>query len=278
MLTLVIAAGAMVAFSALVVLAYRRRWQWTGLPAAQAADDGSGGRPARTLWDWLQLLGIPLALAALAFLLSEAQDNRDYRRSRDADRESALRAYLAQMSDLMLKYELLKKPPSEVKEVARTATLTTVRRLDGVRKGVVVRLLVEAHLLEQPNPTVPLREADLTGAFLEGADLRGADLAHADLRGANLVIADLTGANLDDDDLDKADLTGTNFAHASLRRAAITNADLGGACFVKTDLSNAIFVDSDIDFAHFSGAVGADLDGAHGKPEHDNTCRGEPVF
>jgi hypothetical protein len=32
------------------------------------------------LWDWLQLLGIPVALAALAFLLNDAQTQRDQQR------------------------------------------------------------------------------------------------------------------------------------------------------------------------------------------------------
>jgi hypothetical protein len=41
-----------------VALAYWRRWEWTGLPAAHGVgEDGTVERPAKTLWDWLQLLG-----------------------------------------------------------------------------------------------------------------------------------------------------------------------------------------------------------------------------
>lgn len=77
MLELVLVAGAFFAFAAFVVLAYRKRWQWTGLPAVPATSTGGEDRPAKTLWDWLQLLGIPVALAALAFLLNDAQSSRD---------------------------------------------------------------------------------------------------------------------------------------------------------------------------------------------------------
>jgi len=41
----------------------------------QAGDEDF--QPARTLWDWLQLLVIPLALAGLAFLLNSSQTNRE---------------------------------------------------------------------------------------------------------------------------------------------------------------------------------------------------------
>jgi hypothetical protein len=118
MLTLALFAGA-VAFGVFVVLAYRRQWHWTGLPAARAASPGAEDRPAKTLWDWLQLLVIPVALAALAFLLNDAQSSREQRRedqraaqqqrvAADAESENTLRTYLAQMSDLMLDRRLLR--------------------------------------------------------------------------------------------------------------------------------------------------------------------------
>jgi hypothetical protein len=194
MLTLALLAGVFVAFGGFVVLAYRRQWHWTGLPAASAASTGAEDRPAKTLWDWLQLLGIPVALAALAFLLNEAQSNRDQRReaqqrnrdqlredqraagqrktAADAERENTLRTYLAQMSDLMLDRRLLRsKPGADVRNVARTATLTAVRRLDGPRRGLVVQFL---------------------GAIFRGVSLRGVTLSEADLRGAHGV--DVTGS------------------------------------------------------------------------------------
>jgi hypothetical protein len=104
---LVLGALAVAAVGVFVALAYRRGWHWTGVPAAAAATAGAEDRPAKTLWDWLQLLGIPVALAALAFLLDDAQGARDQRReddraahqravATDVERENTLRTYLAQ--------------------------------------------------------------------------------------------------------------------------------------------------------------------------------------
>lgn len=241
MLTVTLSAGALAGFGAFVVLAYRRRWHWTGLPAAPASSTGVENRPAKTLWDWLQLLGIPVALATLAFFLNDAQSNRDQQRedrqaarqrtiAADAEREHTLRIYLAQMSDLMLERQLLRsKPGADVRNVARTATLTTVRRLDGPRRSLVVRFLAEAGLLVHEKDA--RATVSLTAANLREADLKSADLSRADFSGADLGGANFSGAFLSDAAFIAANLREANFREASLHRADLRSADLRGADF-----------------------------------------------
>jgi hypothetical protein len=97
-----------VVLTVLIVLGYFRRWRWTGVAEIRTTKaDSEELQPAKTLWDWLQLLVIPLVLAGLAFLLNEWQSDREHRREEDAAREQALRTYLTQMSDLILEHELL---------------------------------------------------------------------------------------------------------------------------------------------------------------------------
>lgn len=80
MATLILTAAGLAALALLVYFAYRCEWHWTGLPAAPAEKTGGEPRPAKTLWDGLALLGIPVALAVLAFLLNDAQTSRDQAR------------------------------------------------------------------------------------------------------------------------------------------------------------------------------------------------------
>ena len=231
------------ASSVFIVLAYRHRWRWTGFAETRRtkAEDEDLQR-AKTLWDWLQLLVVPLALAGLAFLLNNSQSNREQRlegqRERrqeataaDAAREEALRAYLTQMSGLMLDRSLLQsRPGDDVRAVARTVTLTVLRRVDGERRGLVVRFLVEARLLHRSDPKVELDAADLRFADLRDADLGDADLRGADLRRALLVDADLSGTDLGGDaDLRRADLRKAILWGADLRTADLRGADLRAA-------------------------------------------------
>jgi uncharacterized protein YjbI with pentapeptide repeats len=283
----VLAALVVAVVGGFVALAYWRRWEWTGLPAA--AGVGEGGvveRPAKTLWDWLQLLGIPVVLATLAFLLNEAQSSRDHQRedrraaqqhmsATDVERENTLRTYLAQMADLMLDRRLLRsKPEADVREVARTATLTAVRRLDGARRGLVVRFLAEAQLLRSGEDSLAavdvasadfrganLRYADLFDTNLRRADLSGSDLAAAGLSGAFLPRADLGRANLFNATLRGAYLLGVDLRLADLRMADLFNATLRGADLREADLRGTFLIKADLFVAKLREAnlVGADL-------------------
>jgi uncharacterized protein YjbI with pentapeptide repeats len=282
-----------------VVVAYRARWQWTGLPEIRRVKYGDEDvQPAKTLWDWLQLFVIPLVLAGLVFLLNSAQAQRDQRhederaaqqreiakataqkeniRVADAAREETLRGYLTQMSDLMLDRRLLRsKRDEDVREVARTATLTAVRRLDGERRALVVRFLAEAELVMADEPKVELRDADLTSAKLQsadlqrtgldGADLRRAVLQRADLRRAHLEGADLRRAVLKEADLESAHLGGADLRAAKLSGANLTAVDFRGANLRRVSLAHVELWRSNFAGADLSGADlrGAALGGAH---------------
>jgi uncharacterized protein YjbI with pentapeptide repeats len=105
-----------------------------------------------------------------------------------------------------------------------------------------------------PDVTIDLRRADLSGqdlrrADLSGADLSGADLSGADLRWARLSQADLRGAHLSGATFSKADLSEADFFGADLRRADLSKADLRGA-----HLSGATFSRADLTKANLSGA------------------------
>jgi uncharacterized protein YjbI with pentapeptide repeats len=254
---------ALVAVVVFVVLAYVRGWSWTGFTEPRAGDDHVRDR-RRTLWDWLQLLVVPLVIALVAFLLSDAQSRRqDARERRDANRqralersasvddarEGALRAYVEQMSDLLLTRDLAHSRSASARQVARTNTLTVLRRLDGPRKGLVLGFLEDAGLLIYPEPRVRLDSADLRGAVVRNssflnADFGGADLRRADFRGSSLVRPHWSGANLRDADFRRTESLGPDFAFADLRRANFRGARLDFPVFSTADLRGADFSDA----------------------------------
>ena len=196
------------------------------------------GFKGKTLWDWLQFLvqllgalAIPLVVVLASNTLTtqqqqaaDAQHKSEQAIAKDQQQEATLKAYLDDMTGLLLNNKLRdSRPDDEVRNVAHIKTLTAVRQLDGSRKGLLLQFLFEARLiLSSANaPIVPLDRADLTRADLTGANLTGANLFGADLTWANLSRADLTGADLTGAGLTEADLTG-----ADLTRAIIITAQL----------------------------------------------------
>jgi uncharacterized protein YjbI with pentapeptide repeats len=204
-------------------------------------DEKPGPQRAKTLWDWMELLLVPLVLAAGAAGFTWVQNKRqreaEQRRATtdreieaDRFREAALQAYLDRISGMLLERGLRASAPgAEVRGVARARTLTVLRQLDAERKGTLLRYLRESGLLEGDQPAVGLNRADLGGAYVARADLSRASLSGAILRQAYLEVADLSGADLSRADLQGAVLVGANLEDASLREAKLSGADLTGA-------------------------------------------------
>jgi hypothetical protein len=190
---------------------------------------------AKTLWDWIGLLIVPVVLAIGGYWLTQHRECLSREVERNRLREEALHNYLDRMAELMLEKGLQTSGPEDVvQNIARARTSAVLRGLDGVRKGILLRFLRESELIINEKAVVglygmdlrranlvkanfrrsDLRGTDLRGANLFKADLFKADLAKADLTGANLVKADLTGVNLTGTNLTRADLTGANLSES----------------------------------------------------------------
>ena len=221
------------------------------------------GFRGKTLWDWLQLLIVPTILIAITFAWSATQTRSDNKRedrriaadrvaAEEVRRDATLQSYLDQLSGLMLDKKLLSSSFNDpVRAVARTVTLTALRRLDGERRAAVVQFLNEAHLLNthdaDVSPTSPV-------VLLQGADLRGADLRRAELSGAELSGVDLTGADLRGADLNEANLVFSHLRHAQLSRTHLDTTDLTGADLTGADLSFAYLAHTDLAGARLKDA------------------------
>jgi Pentapeptide repeats (8 copies) len=177
-----------------------------------------------TLWDWIKLLIIPAAIAAAGVWFNQQQREREQDIAQQHTQDEALQAYLDHISQLLTDKEPSLRnaqPDDEVRTLARARTLTVLARLDGRRKGTVVRFLYEANLIKRERVILDLWEADLSGADLTGADLRDADLAgtnlhRADLYYAKLMAADLREAYLNEAALNYANLTNTEVTQKQL--------------------------------------------------------------
>lgn len=111
------------------------------------------GFRGKTVWDVLQLLIVPLMLAALGFFFTVQQDARQQAtedRRAEVERElaaqrvqdEALQAYLDEMGTLLLEKDLRNSDDgSEVRTLARARTLTVLERLDPSRKAAIVEFL-----------------------------------------------------------------------------------------------------------------------------------------
>ena len=250
--------------------------------------------PSKTLYDWLQLLIVPLALAAIAlvFQLANTRTERQIAKERyeqdqqitlDRQREDLLQTYLDRMSELLLKENLRSSAAdAEVRNVARVRTITILTQLDARRIGYVFAFLRESELMSTTSDgdvvnlsnvelqTVNWSRANLRGTNLSQINLSGANLSKSNMSGANLIQAELSGATLVGANLIGANLSKARLSGANLSNINLTGANLSGALLSEADLTGAILADANLSEAILSRANlrnvnfrRANLEGAH---------------
>jgi uncharacterized protein YjbI with pentapeptide repeats len=235
----------------------------------------------KTLWDWLSLLGVPLSLAILGYILQEQQQKR----ADNETKEEVLQTYFDRLSVLLIdknlialsnKSNLSTITPEEQElldsalDVIRARTLSILRRFknDAERKGSVIDFLIETEIIGKSKLNLSradlsganlsganLEEAYLKGAYLGWAKLKEANFSGANLEGANLSGANLEGANLSGANLFRANLSGeTNLFRANLSGANLKWANLSGANLKWANLSGTNLYEANLSGANLEGA------------------------
>src|SRR5215217_7707410 len=148
-----------------------------------AARSWTGFR-GKTVWDFLQLLIVPLVVAVIGLWFATQQDARQQQfenQRSDAERkfadqraqDEALQAYLDQMSQLILDRKLLEaEQGTPLYTLAQARTSTVILRLDAEHNESVTRFLINSGLAEssEASPRL-LREITLLHATLGDAYL-----------------------------------------------------------------------------------------------------------
>ena len=162
---ILIGSGLLYGLSQLILAGYSV--SWTGFGERILSNGDIVGE--KTLWDWMQLLIIPFVLAIGAFLLNRseraverqiAEERRKEDRkladeraelereiAKDRQQEAALQTYFDRMSELLLREKLRTTEIEEVRDVARTRTLSIMRVLDTRRNNLILQFLREAKLI-----------------------------------------------------------------------------------------------------------------------------------
>lgn len=239
-------------------------WRWTGLGE-------------KKLWDFLQLLIVPVVLWGLSSWFNHKETIRKQEEAKETNQQEALISYIDNLPTL------LKDTKTEeyiVRGLAQAKTSTTLQLLkdDPNRREVLLDFLRVSGLLgtfqdSQKQKAIEsiLEGINLKNRVLQGADLHRANLKDADLRNTDLVEANLNNANLSGAKLGEADLRGATLRRANLRKASLIGANLKGA-----DLEGANLIDANFDHAKIGENV--DTKGDRKKTNFRNAFYTEAFF
>jgi hypothetical protein len=255
-------------------------------------------QPGKSLWDWLQLLGvlaIPVAVGFGTVWFTHTQQQRDQLL---ADQRATSEREAAEKRAQTERDAAEKRAEAEREAAEKRAQTEREIALDSQREAALQayinkmsELLIQQELCRS-NPDAEARivarvltltvlprldgerkarvlqllyESKLIGKDNKIVDLSGADFTGAYLIGTNLHEAFLGGAILDEADLGGANLTGADLHEANLTGADLTGADLRGAYLCGAGLIGAHLNGTYLNEANLRGAylTGADLTGAY---------------
>lgn len=235
------------------------------------------------VWQLLDLLIVPAVLALGAWFLNKKQKETELeigKKQRDEDariakeknqtdrliakdrnQQTLLDSYFDRMTGLILEKGLKESVSGdEIRNIARTHTLSVLRNLDEKRKGQVLRFLYESNLVGKP-AIIELHAAEfrLTDLIMVPLSL----FADADGSSPKYWTEELI-TRFVMNDYDSFPHNVTKAWSASLWKAELKDVDFSGAAFILTKFGYA-----NLDEANFTGAIlalanfeGANLRGA----------------
>ncbi|MEJ7678531.1 MAG: pentapeptide repeat-containing protein [Segetibacter sp.] len=167
-----------------------------------------------------------------------SQKKREEDIAAEIEYENAFQIYLKNLSDLLLNHNLLNSSEGDiVRSLAFTRTKTTVRVLDGERRGRVIRFLYDTSLINTDKQIIRTDDLDLYGANMIGFHFKNANLSNtfldnSDFRGAVMGNVDFTNSTLK-----KAILRDAKFETAVLKGINLEGASYDGRTKWPTDFN-----------------------------------------
>jgi len=219
--------------------------EWMGFAPYDATKNGP---EPKKLWDWLDLLIVPISIATIGWIYKEYEKSKDEKKDFENKQNETLDSYFRVISDLIIKSNLLDIDLNkESKIIARTRTIVAIESLSDERKGQVLQFLHESKLINKDI-------IELLGANFKSAEVSGIVLKDTIIKGVYFCNSKFIRTYLDRSVFSACDFTFTDFTDSSMR-----NTDLS-----YTKLINCKLVNIDLTTVEFEGAdlTGADLTGS----------------
>ena len=230
---------------------------WTGFGESEKDD---AKEAAKTLWDWLDLMIIPIALALIGWLWGQIEKAKTMKSEDERSKNETLESFLKVMTELIITNNLHNGPTPQTIAISRARINIALSNLDGERKGQVLQFLYEANLIEKNPPKLSLVGSNLKNILIDeiklgeseirGAYFNNSSIQNANLNGVHMIACDFTGANLSKTLVKNADFSYSIFLKAKLRHMDLTtanfegcdlsNADLRGSTILKQQLDNIL--------------------------------------
>src|SRR6266566_987109 len=165
-----------IALLVVLVLGYIFNWGWTGLGPYIPPTKDSNLQRGKTLWDWMQLLGlvaIPVVVGFGVVIFTEKRARIDRDIAYDERQQAVLQECVDKLTELLLDKRL--DSNEDAKYVVRMRILAVLSRLDTVRKRSLFQFLYQSGFNNTNISEIYIdySNADFSQINLSGANFNG---------------------------------------------------------------------------------------------------------
>lgn len=229
----------------------------------------------KNLWDWMQLLILPILVAAGGLLLDNQIDRREEKRAKNRSDQETLKLYYDQMKTYTPTIKSLLSEISQIKdtegkkfqsekldkiekelnnvrpelETIRSLTLTVLDELDSEHKSQVVRYLYNIGVirLEIPRRINKISDKNCIRTSQQGQDNylyeSAIQLDGVDLSGVNFINRNIKFINFCGVKLKQAKFINSDLSYANINQADLSEANLDRAIFSGIEFDNVEKID-----------------------------------
>lgn len=213
---------------------------WTGF-GERTIDQNK--EAAKTLWDWLELLIIPLAIGVFGWFFKTSEKAKAQIIEEEKAQNSSLESCIDSITNLIINHRLTNNPETEIKIIAQTKISLALSNLNGTRKGQILQFLYESYLISR-NPLVKLQGANFKDALLDeivlaNSEINGAYFNNASIKRARLDEAILIGCDFSGVYISNSRMENVNLSYSYLIKARLYDIDLTSVDFEGADLTGA---------------------------------------
>jgi uncharacterized protein YjbI with pentapeptide repeats len=272
-------------------LSSSKRVTYIALRTTQQVLDWTGFKEKK-LWDFLQLLFVPLVLAIVGVGFQQFAKEREYSQQKadrereqlqqradkereqlqqradkekelevanDRERQKILSDYFDQMAVLLQQKLLYVSVESEIFSIAQSKTVTALQSLDPRRQQAIIQYLEAAglNLLDSKKGLLyesRMSKVDLRKGNFSGSVFKNSDFSLSRLSGIDFSGAVMRGSDLNSSDLTGAKLGGIDLSQANLRGTGLVSSDLRVANLISADLTGADLTGADLTGANLAAA------------------------
>lgn len=261
LLTMVV--GGVIGLAIGATMAFIYKFEWSGFKD-------------KNLWDWMQLLILPLLVAAGGLLLDRQIDQREEDRAKIRSDQETLKLYYDQMKTYTERINPLLLRLSQIKDIEKgkkfqdkelddieeslikvkpdletikSLTLTVLDELDSEHKSQIIRYLYNIGVirLEIPRKITNSNDKSCSRTSRQGQDnylyesaiqLDGVDLSGIDFINKKIKFVNFCGVSLK-----RAKFINSDLSYANINQADLSEANLDGAIFSGIEFDNVEKID-----------------------------------